>query len=107
MNEGKLIFSQLISFLPKRQFRRIVDKYEGNYRVRNFSCWDQFLCMLFAQLTHRESLRDIEICLRSFGKKIYHVGIRNKIARNTLAVANNKRDWRIYRDFAGLLIQKA
>lgn len=107
MNEGKLVFSQLISFLPKRQFRRIVKRYEGNYRVRSFSCWDQYLCMMFAQLTHRESLRDIEICLRSFEKKTYHLGIRSKVARNTLAVANNKRDWKIYRDFASLLIKEA
>jgi len=107
MNEGKLVFSQLISFLPKRQFRRIVKKYQGNYYLKSFSCWDQFLCMIFAQLSHRESLRDIEICLRSLGNKTYRAGIRSRVSRNTLAVANNKRDWRIYRDFAGILIKKA
>ena len=107
MNDDKLVFSQLISFLPKRQFRRIVDKYNGNYRVKNFSCWDQFLCMLFAQLTHRESLRDIEICLRSFDHQLYHLGIKGKVSRSTLADANNKRDWRIYRDFASILIKEA
>ena len=107
MHKGKLVFSQLISFLPKRQFRRIVNKYDGNYYLKSFSCWDQYLCMLFAQLTHRESLRDIEICLRALDKKTYHAGIRCRVARNTLAVANNKRDWRIYRDFASLLIKKA
>lgn len=107
MNLGKTVFSQLIKFLPDREFRRIVERHSGNKGVRNFSCWDQFLCMLFAQLTHRESLRDIEICLRSFEKKTYHVGIRSRISRNTLAAANNKRDWKIYRDFAALLISKA
>jgi hypothetical protein len=83
MNEGKLVFSQLLSFLPKRQFRRIVNKYQGNYHSRSFSCWDQYLCMMFAQLSHRESLRDIEICLRSFGKKTYYLGIKGSIARST------------------------
>lgn len=107
MNQGRTVFSQLISFLPDRDFRRIVSSYSGNKGIRNFSCWDQFLCMLFAQLTHRESLRDIEICLRSFDSKIYHLGIKGKISRSTLADANNKRDWRIYRDFTGILIKQA
>ena len=107
MNEGKFVFSQLISHLPKRQFRRIVKKYDGNYCVKSFSCWDQFICMLFAQLTHRDSLRDIEICLRSFDKKLYACGIRGKVSKSTLADANNSRDWRIYQDFAVLLIAKA
>jgi len=107
MNQGKAVFNQLISFLPDRDFRRIVKTYSGNKGVRNFTCWDQFLCMLFAQLTHRESLRDIEICLRFLGKKCYHCGIRGRVSRNTLAVANNKRDWRIYRDFASILIKEA
>jgi len=107
MNQGKLVFSQLVSFLPKRQFRRIVNKYNGNYYSKSFTCWEQFLCMMFAQITHRESLRDIEVCLRSLDKKIYRIGIKSRISRNTLAVANNKRDWRIYRDFASLLIKEA
>lgn len=107
MNEGKLVFSQLISFIPKRQFRRIVDRYQGNYSTKKFSCWDQYICMVFAQLTHRESLRDIEICLRSFQKKLYHCGIRNRVSRSTLAYANDNRDWRIFRDFASILITEA
>jgi hypothetical protein len=107
MNFGKTIFSQLTSFLPKKEFDKSVEKYQGNYYAKNFSCWDQFLCMLFAQLTHRESLRDIEICLRSFGKKLYHVGIRSKVSRSTLADANNNRNWEIYKDFAAVLISKA
>lgn len=107
MNEGKLVFSQLIFFLPKRQFRRIVEKYQGNYGIKSFSCWDQLICMMFAQITHRESLRDIEICLRSFNKKLYHCAIRARVSRSTLAYANDKRDWKIYRDFASILIKEA
>ena len=107
MNEGKLIFSQIISFLPKRQFRRVIKRYQGDYYSKQFTCWDQYLCMMFAQLTHRESLRDIEICLRSFGSKLYHAGIRAKVSRSTLAYANDNRDWRIYRDFANILIKEA
>lgn len=107
MNSGKTIFAQLIDFLPKRQFRRLVEKYNGEKGSRTFSCWDQFLCMAFAQLTYRESLRDIEVCLRAIGNKLYHVGIRSKVSRSTLADANNSRDWRIYQDLAGLLIAEA
>ena len=107
MSRGKMVFSQLISFLPDRDFRRIVGNYSGNKGVRNFSCWDQFLSMMFAQLTHRESLRDVEICLRSFGSKIYHLGVKGEISRSTLADANNNRNWKIYRDFANLLIKQA
>lgn len=107
MNSGKTIFAQVIDFFPKREFRRIVEKYQGDKGAITFSCWDQFLCMAFAQFTYRESLRDIETCLRAFGKKLYHVGIRGKISRSTLADANNNRDWRIYRDFAALLIEEA
>ena len=84
-----------------------LSRYNGNYRVRTFSCWDQFLCLVFAQLTCRESLRDIEACLRSMPDKLYHMGIRSKVSRNTLAVANEKRDWRIYADFAQVLIHEA
>ena len=104
MNSGKMIFSQLMDFLPSQEFRRCVDRYKGNYKLQRFSCWDQFLCMAFAQLTYRESLRDIEACLRSAGTKLYHMGIRNRVARNTLANANQVRDWRIYADFAHALI---
>lgn len=107
MSETRIIFSQLISFVPKRDFRRLVDKYEGNKRIKSFSCWDQFLCMCFAQLTYRESLRDIEACLGAMKNKLYHVGIRSKVSRSTLGDANNSRDWRIYRDFASILIKEA
>ena len=107
MNAGKYLFAQLMDSLPKRDFNRCVLKYKGNYRVRQFSCVDQFLCMSFAQLTCRHSLRDIETCLNSMKAKLYHVGIRGRIARNTLAQANQKRDWRIYADFAQILIAHA
>jgi len=107
MNHGKTIFSQVMDFLPKKIFRRCVDRYQGNYKVRYFSCFDQFLCMAFAQLTYRESLRDIECCLRAFQKKLYHMGIRCKVSKSTLADANENRDWRIYSDFAQVLIHHA
>lgn len=107
MNSGKPIFAQLIDFVPQRQFRRLVKKHSGEKGSRTFSCWDQFLCMAFAQLTYRESLRDIEVCLRALSKKLYHVGIRGKVSRSTLADANDTRDWRIYRDFAQILIARA
>ena len=107
MNLGRTVFSQLISFLPDREFRRCVSRYDGDRRWRGFSCWDQFLCMAFAQLTYRESLRDIEACLRSLGAKLYHMGFRGKIARSTLADANESRDWQIYADFAQVLIRIA
>jgi lambda repressor-like predicted transcriptional regulator len=96
-----------MDFLPSQDFRRCVDRYEGNYKLQRFSCWDQFLCMAFAQLTYRESLRDIEACLRSAGTKLYHMGIRSRVSRNTLANANQVRDWRIYADFAQTLISTA
>ena len=98
MNFGRTVFSQLINFLPDREFRRCVSRYDGDCRLRSFSCWDQFLSMAFAQLTYRESLRDIEACLRSLGAKLYHMGFRGNIARSTLADANESRDWRIYAD---------
>lgn len=107
MNSGKTVFSQLMDFLPAYEFRLCVDRYHGNYKVKSFSCWDQFLSMAFAQLTYRESLRDIETCLRAAGEKLYHMGIRGKVSRNTLAHANEVRDWRIYHDFAQALIQNA
>ena len=107
MNSGKTIFSQLMDFLPSQDFRLCVQRYEGNYKLQSFSCWDQFLCMAFAQLTYRESLRDIEACLRSSGTKLYHMGIRGRVSRNTLANANSVRDWRIYADFAQTLIATA
>ena len=107
MNLGRTVFSQLISFLPDREFRRCVSRYDGDRRWRGFSCWDQFLCMAFAQLSYRESLRDIEACLRSLGAKLYHLGFRSQVARSTLADANESRDWRIYADFAQVLIRIA
>ena len=107
MNQGKTVFSQVMDFLPMAKFRRCVDKYNGNYRIRSFTCFDQFLCMAFAQLTYRESLRDIECCLRAMKEKLYHMGIRGKISRSTLADANENRDWRIYCDFAQILIHHA
>ncbi len=107
MNSGKTIFAQLMDFLSAYEFRLCVERYGGNYKVKSFSCWDQFLCMAFAQLTYRESLRDIQACLRAAGTKLYHLGIRGTVSRNTLAHANQVRDWRIYGDFAQMLITKA
>ncbi len=107
MNQGQTIFSQVIDFLPLKKFRRCVNRYNGNYRVRSFTCYGQFLCMAFAQLTYRESLRDIECCLRSRHKKLYHMGIKGKVSRSTLGDANEARDWRIYSDFAQILIHEA
>jgi hypothetical protein len=107
MFAGRLIFKQVMDFMPLPTFRRCVAKYQGDFRVKTFSCLDQFLCMAFAQITHRESLRDIEICLRSQNKKLYHMGIRGKISKSTLAEANEKRDWQIYADFAQNLIGTA
>ncbi len=107
MNQGKTVFSQIMDFIPMVKFRRCVDRYNGNYRVRSFTCFDQFLCMAFAQLTYRESLRDIECCLRAMKEKLYHMGIRGKISRSTLADSNENRDWRIYCDFAQILIHQA
>ena len=107
MYTGQMIFSQLMDFLPKHEFDKCVRRYQGNYRMRKFSCLDQFRCMAFAQLTYRESLRDIETCLRAVQPKLYHVGIRGKVSRSTLADANETRDWRIYADFAQVLIGMA
>ena len=104
MNIGRTVFSQIIEHLPHKDFQKCVDRYNGNRYVKNFSCWDQFLCMAFAQLTYRESLRDIESCLCSVGSKLYHMGFRSTVSRSTLADANDSRDWRIYADFAQLLI---
>lgn len=107
MNSGQSLFSQLIDHLPSHEFRQCVERYGGNYRVRRFSCWDQLLCMMFAQLSYRESLRDIVACLRSRQRQLYHLGIRGKISRSTLADANESRDWRIYADFGQRLIMEA
>ena len=107
MIAGRTVFAQLMDFIPAHEFRRCVTRYRGQYRVRSFSCWDQFLSMAFAQLTYRESLRDIETCLRALGGKLYHLGIRGHISRSTLADANETRDWRIFADLARELIATA
>jgi transposase len=107
MYQGQTVFSQLMDFLPRHSFRQCVTRYQGNYRMRSFSCYDQFLCMAFAQLTFRESLRDIECCLGALEEKLYHAGFRGHVSRSTLADANENRDWRIYADFAQLLIHQA
>lgn len=107
MNSGSTIFSQLVSFLSHYDFQKCVRRYDGEHKVKSFSCWDQFLCMAFAQVTYRESLRDIEACLRVAQEKLYHMGIRGKVSRNTLANANMVRDWRIFADFGQGLIAQA
>lgn len=107
MYSGKLIFSQVMEHLPLHTFHQCVSRYDGNHKIKDFTCLDQYLCMAFAQLTYRESLRDIEACLRAQKNKLYHMGIRSNISRNTLANANKVRDWRIYADLAYSLIQTA
>jgi len=107
MHAGRIVFSQLLDFLPRYEFNSCVCRYRGNSRTRSFTCSDQFLCMAFAQLTGRESLRDIETCLRAMQPKLYHAGIRGTVSRTTMADANEKRDWRIYADFAQVLIGQA
>ncbi len=107
MNTGRTVFAQLMDYIPRYQFQVCVDRCHGNHYVKGFPCWDQFLCMAFAQLTYRESLRDIETCLRSMPTKLYHMGFRGPVARSTLADANEHRDWRIYADFAQALIHIA
>ena len=107
MFSGEYIFSQVMDHLPMHTFRKCVERYSGNRYVKSFNCFDQFLCMAFGQLTHRESLRDIEICLRAHKPKLYHIGIRGGISRNTFSNANKTRDWRIYADFANALIKIA
>jgi hypothetical protein len=107
MYQGRTVFSQVLDFLPRKSFRTCVKRYNGNYRIRSFSCYEQFLCMAFAQLTYRESLRDTVLCLRAMHNKLHNVGIQCKVAKSTLADANEKRDWRIYCDFAQVLINKA
>ena len=107
MNQGRIVFSQLMDFFPRRRFNSCVARYRGDHRIRTFTCLDQFYCMAFAQLTGRESLRDIEACLRAVGPKLYHAGMKTRVSRNTLAKANEVRDWRIYRDIAMILIDQA
>jgi len=107
MNSGSTIFSQLVGFLSHYEFQKCVSRYDGEHKVKSFSCWDQYLCMAFAQLTYREGLRDIEACLRVAKEKLYHMGIRSKVSRNTLSNANMVRDWRIFADFGQELIAEA
>ena len=107
MNAGRTIFSQLIEHAPGKEFQKCVARYRGDSHRRGFSCWDQYLAMAFAQLTYRESLRDIEACLRAMGAKLYHMGFRGKVTRSTLADANESHDWRIFADFAQILIGMA
>lgn len=107
MNLGQTVFSQLMEHLPHKEFQKCAARYSGDYNLKSFSCWNQFLAMAFAQLTYRESLRDIEACLRSLQSKLYHMGFRSKVSRSTLADANELRDWRIYADFAQVLIRIA
>ena len=107
MNVGKTVFSQIMEFLPQYEFQKCVERYQGNYKIKSFSCWNQFLSMAFAQLTYRESLRDIQACLRGNQQRLYHMGFRGNVSRNTLAHANQIRDWRIYADFAQVLITQA
>ena len=107
MYAGKLVFAQLTDLIHPEQFRRCVRRYHGDYKVKTFSCWNQFLCMAFGQLTFRESLRDVETCLRSRHDQLYHLGIRGEVSRSVLADANRQRDWRIYHDLAQRLIRRA
>jgi hypothetical protein len=107
MNIGRTVFAQIMDFLPLNEFRKCVPRYSGHYKVQQFSCMDQFFCMAFAQLSYRESLRDIEVCLRAVPSKLYHMGIRSPVSRSTLAYANETRDWHIYADFAQVLIHIA
>src|SRR5580704_8010064 len=107
MYAGKLVFAQLTDLIHPEQFHRCVRRYRGDYKVKTFSCWNQFLCMAFGQLTFRESLRDVETCLRSRPEQLYHLGIRGEVSRSALADANRERDWRIYHDLAQALIRRA
>ena len=107
MNQGKYVFAQLMALVPSTSFRTCVNRYQGNYKVKHFSCWNQFLCMLFGQLTHRESLRDTMLCLSANTDKLYHLGIGEAVSVSTLSKANEKRDWQIYADFAMVLIAEA
>ena len=107
MNIGRTVFAQIMDFLPLNEFRKCVNRYRGHYKIQQFSGMDQFLCLAFTQLSYRESLRDIEVCLRAVPSKLYHMGIRSAVSRSTLAYANETRDWRIYADFAQVLIHIA
>ena len=107
MLTGRIVFAELMSHVSQHKFQTCVARYDGDYKSSRFSCWDQYLCLAFAQLTYRESLRDIEACLRAVQSRLYHLGIRTRVARSTLAEANETRDWRIYADFTQGLIRTA
>ena len=107
MNSGHTVFRQLLQFLPRHDFNLCVRRYRGDYRARSFSTFDQFLCLAYAQMSGRESLRDIETCLNSHREKLYHVGFRGSVSRSTLADANERRDWHIFQDFGQVLIRMA
>ena len=107
MNKGQYVFGQFTQVLPRREFEKCVARYRGNYRVRGLTCWIQFLAMSFGQVTHRESLRDTVTCLQAHASKLYHLGFNHPVFRSTLADANESRDWRIYADFAQVLIARA
>jgi len=107
MYQGKFVFSQIMDQVVRYQFNQCVARYKGGYWVKSFSCWEQFLAMAFGQLSFRESLRDIVVCLAAHREKLYHLGFRSAVARNTLAHANEKRDWKIWRDYAQLLMSEA
>jgi hypothetical protein len=107
MNQGQTLFAQVMEHAPHREFQRCVRRYRGDYRVRRFRCWEHFLALAFAQLTYRESLRDIDACLGAMPERLYHMGFRSPVSRSTLADANEKRNWRIYADFAQILIHEA
>ena len=107
MNQGKYVFAQIFEFVSHNDFIKCVEKYDGDYKTKHFSCWKQFLCMAFGQLTHRESLSDTVLCIKANSKKLYHLGIGTAISKSTLSKANENRDWQIYQDFALLLIAKA
>ena len=107
MNTEPTVFAQIMAFLPLHEFRKCVQRYHGDYKIRKFSCLDQFFCLAFAQLTYRESLRDIVSCLKTMKSRLYHMGIRGRGSRSNLANANEARDWRIYADFAQVLIAEA
>lgn len=106
MYQGKYIFSQVMKFVPSHQFNECIKRYQGHYYIKSFTCWEQFLSMAFGQLAYRESLRDVVVCLRAQKTKLYHLGFSSLIAKTTLARANEKRDWRIYKDFTQILIQE-
>jgi hypothetical protein len=107
MNQGKYVFSQLFEFVSYNDFIKFVKLYNGDFKIKHFSCWKQFLCMAFGQLTHRESLTDTVLCLKANSAKLYHLGIGQAISKSTLSKANENRDWRIYQDFALSLIDQA